>query len=271
MPLTFLFWNIHRQPLTDSIVRLCRLHNVDVLVLAESQLNPGTLLLALNNGVNTLYHHLPDKCKKIDVFARHSRHVISQVDNTNRITIRAINLPSEEEILFVGAHLIDKRNYSEKSQYAEAVKLSERIRSIETNRKHTRTLLVGDLNMNPFEAGVVSANAFHAVMTRQIALKQTRVVQAHAYSFFYNPMWNHFGDVNGSPPGTYYYDRAEHDVFFWNMFDQVLIRPALLNVFQDSSLQILRSDGYISLVTGTGQPDSANASDHLPILFRLDI
>ena len=269
MPLTFLFWNIHRQPLTDSIVRLCHLHRVDVLMLAENRLVAGDLLLALNNKQNALYHYLPDNCRKISVFARYSHNVVQTVDATDRATVRAVNIPSQPEFLFVAVHLVDKQNYSTASQYAEARKLAERIRNVEEQRGHTRTLLVGDLNMNPFETGLVAADGFHAVMTRQIAEKQSRVVQSQSYPFFYNPMWNHFGDFHTSPPGTYYYARAEHNVYFWNMFDQVLLRKSLLPMFNNRKLQILQSDGHISFVTGEGTPDKSVASDHLPLLFQL--
>jgi len=35
---TFLFWNINKQPILELIVSLVREHNVDVLILAESEL-----------------------------------------------------------------------------------------------------------------------------------------------------------------------------------------------------------------------------------------
>jgi hypothetical protein len=32
-------------------------------------------------------------------------------------------------------------------------------------------------------------------------------------------MWTHFGDGGPGPPGTYFYERAEHVNYFWNTFD----------------------------------------------------
>ena len=188
MPLTFLFWNIHRQPLTDSIVRLCHLHSVDILMLAESNLFAGSLLSALNNVEGVDYHHLPDQCSKITLLARYSRRVVRPVSATKRVTIRAVKINSQPEFLLVATHLPDKRNFSSESQFAEAARLSQHIRDMEEQRGHSRTVLTGDLNMNPFEAGIVSASGLHAVMTREIAEKQQRIVQAQSYPFFYNPM-----------------------------------------------------------------------------------
>lgn len=269
--ITFLFWNIHRKDLSASIVRLCRQHSVDILILAENTISPGTLLTALNSTDEAQHHYLPDaRCKKIHIFARYSQRIIQSLDATTRAAFRTVNIPAQPEFLLCAVHLPDKRNFSGTSQTAEASRLSEHIRRIEAQQGHTRTVLVGDSNINPFEAGVVSASGLHAVMTREIAAKQDRIVQASAYSFFYDPMWGHFGDRHSGPPGTYYYKHAEHDVYFWNMFDQVLLRPALLPMFRSDSLQILQTDGQVSLVTEAGRPDAAVASDHLPILFQLN-
>ncbi len=270
-PITFLFWNIHRKDLSVSIVRLCRQHSVDILMLAENRIFPGTLLNALNDTEEAEYHYLQDsRCEKLHIFARYSQQIIYPLDATDRVSFRAVNIPSQSEFLLVAVHLPDKRNFSSSSQYAEAAQLSVRIRNVEAQQGHARTVVVGDLNMNPFDAGVIGASGLHAVMTRQIALRQERVVQSNTYPFFYNPMWGHLGDLHSGPPGTFYYEHAEHDVYFWNMFDQVLLRPTLLPMFQNDSLRILQTDGEVSLMTNAGRPSIATGSDHLPILFQLN-
>lgn len=65
--------------------------------------------------------------------------------------------------------------------------------------------------------------------------------------------------------------RADHNALFWNMYDPVLIRPDLLNVFDNSELKILTTDGYETLLSEKGRPDRINGSDHLPILFKLNL
>ena len=240
-------------------------------MLAENRIFPGTLLDTLNDTEEAEYHYLQDsRCEKLHIFARYSQQIIRPLDATERVSFRTINIPSQPAFLLVVAHLPDKRNFSSSSQYAEASQLSARIRNVEARQGHARTVLVGDLNMNPFDAGVIGASGLHAVMTRQIALKQERTVQSNAYPFFYNPMWGHFGDMHSGPPGTFYYEHAEHDVYFWNMFDQVLLRPALLPIFRNDSLRILQTDGEMSFMTNAGRPSTALVSDHLPILFQLN-
>ncbi len=65
--------------------------------------------------------------------------------------------------------------------------------------------------------------------------------------------------------------KAEPRAFFWNMFDQVLLRPDLLPRFSNQDLKILTSVGESSLLSARGLPDARIASDHLPLFFRLKL
>lgn len=84
-------------------------------------------------------------------------------------------------------------------------------------------------------------------------------------------MWGLFGDRRDSPPGTYYLSASEQTVFFWNMYDQVLIRPELLSCFDPDSVEVVQSDGRVSLLSPDGTPDTRIASDHLPLVFQLQL
>jgi hypothetical protein len=123
--------------------------------------------------------------------------------------------------------------------------------------------------MNPFESGLVSAAGLNSVMSRRVAQRSTRTVQGRKYRFFYNPMWTRLGDEFSDTAGTYFYDSAEHVNYFWNMFDQVLIRPELAAGFDIGQLRIINSVRQSSLVRSDGRPDHTHSSDHLPIIFEL--
>lgn len=267
---SFLFWNINRKNLQRSIVNLTRRYEIDVLMLAECQIGTGALLNELNKESRFGYHYLPNKdYEKIKVFAQFSHEFTQTIHESPRLTIRHLKPPGLTDILLAITHFPSKLHWSEPSQAAECGELSKFIRKAEDQVGHTRTILVGDLNMNPFEDGVVNANGLHGVMSRSIAEKRTRVVQSQEYPFFYNPMWGLLGDSTPGPSGTYYYGKAEHRVFFWNMFDQVLIRPDLLPLFNNKELEIPESDGEVSFLSEGGLPDANVASDHLPVVFRL--
>lgn len=81
-------------------------------------------------------------------------------------------------------------------------------------------------------------------------------------------MWGLFGDRTPGPAGTYYYDNSTPVTYFWNVFDQVLLRPDLMHRLD--ALDVLSNDGDGSLLTPHGRPDRARGSDHLPLFFRLD-
>ncbi|GAB4202405.1 MAG: hypothetical protein OHK0022_25570 [Roseiflexaceae bacterium] len=164
-----------------------------------------------------------------------------------------------------------KLNWSEDSQTFEIMEISDSIKEAEKVVNHSNTIIVGDFNMNPFENGFITANGFNAVSSRNIALRRIRKVQSREYPFLYNPMWNLLGDNHSGPPGTYYYNNGQHKVFFWNMFDQVLVRPDLIEVFDISQLKILDTDGIESFLSPGRFPNSKQYSDHLPIKFTLNL
>ena len=267
---TFLFWNINQKALEDNISNLAVEHEVDVLVLAECTIHPSIMLKTLNPPRDTQFHLTYSLCEKIVIYTRFSEEFIQPVLETNRLTVRRLVLPARTEILLVGIHFLSKLYWSEESQSFQCAELARIIREVEEKEGHSRTLLVGDLNMNPFEGGLIAASGLHAVMTRETALKKERTVQDKRYTFFYNPMWGHFGDRTQGPPGTYYYESAEQKTFFWNMFDQVLVRPDLLPFFSGDDLKILSQDSTKSFLSAKGIPDKAAVSDHLPILFKLN-
>lgn len=267
---TFLFWNLNKSPLEALVTELAEIHQVDILILAECEIQASLMLGALNQNASSRFHLTDSECEKIVIYTRFSGEFIQEKFNNNRLTVRRLVLPGSEELLLAAVHAPSKRDWRDKSQPFECVELASTICSIEQEVGHRRTVLVGDFNMNPFEDGMVAANGLNAVMTRNVASRELRTVQGKVYPFFYNPMWGHFGDAVDGPSGTFYYGGSEHVNYFWNMFDQVLIRPELLSMFRNKELRILSFSGERSLLPPKGLPDASSGSDHLPLLFRLD-
>jgi len=269
--LTFMFWNICGKPNEERIARLARRHDVDVLILAECRIVPNVLLPLLNRGRESAeYHYHANKlCDLINVYSRFALHELTIGFEAARYTIRLLELPDNAPVAICMAHISSKLHYTSEEQTTELVAMSREIREFEEKQGSRRTIVVGDMNVNPFEAGMTKSDGLHAVMTRGVANKQSRTVNQRDYPFFYNPMWSHFGDGNNTPPGTYYQWKSTPHTYFWNMFDQVLIRPDLLPHFEDKDLQIVitDTDGQESLLRD-GIPNKG-ISDHLPIVFKL--
>jgi len=270
--ISFLYWNINNSFIQDTISRLVMQNEADILILSECSIDPGALLASLNHGNPVKYHYAPGiGCTRIEIFTRFSNKLLIPIFESDRLTIRHLKLPGLTNILIAANHFPSKRNWKDSSQAFECVILADSIRIAEDEVGHSKTVLIGDFNMNPFEEGVISARGLHAVMTKNIALKNSRIVQGNKYLFFYNPMWSLFGDGSPGPAGTYYFSSSEHNVIFWNIFDQVLIRPDLVGLFKNEDLRILESDGVKSFLTRQKVPDIQRYSDHLPIFFKLNL
>ncbi|MCX6045087.1 MAG: hypothetical protein NT075_08235 [Chloroflexi bacterium] len=267
----FLFWNLHGNPIHEIISRLAHQHQIDVIILAECRISPATLLKALNPLGSADYFYAPIfGCEKLEFYTRFSSGYLLPIEESARMSIRHLNLPGIIDTLVAAIHFNDKRNWSDDSQMMAIGNFARTINDVEDRIGHKRTILVGDFNMNPFETGMVSTMGLHATMDRRIAQRVERTVQKETYTYFYNPMWSLLGDASPGAPGTYYYNNSEPRTYFWNMFDQVLIRPELLDRFNNTSLKIIDQTGDVKFLNEKGQPNSA-ISDHLPILFKLEL
>ena len=271
--LRFLFWNLNGKDLQHRVAKLVRTYETDVLVLAECSIPEDLMLDALNVQTHAPFSRSNSLLENLVVFTRlGSRSVVTLLDDeAMRLTFQQVWLPSGIDLLLVATHFRSKLYWSDNSQSQICNRLAQIIRRQEGRIGHSRTVLLGDLNMNPFEVGVVSSDGLHATMARHVAQRESRRVLGEKFPFFYSPMWGHFGDALDGPPGTYYDSRSEPVTYFWNIFDQVLIRPSLLDAFVPASLKIMDSDGDETLLTDYGVPRQSTGSDHLPITFALNM
>ncbi len=267
--ITCLFWNVSRRDRQDLIGRLAARRHIDVVVLAEHAGDSNSMLGALRREADGSFVEPPSETPRLQLFARRPTLDLREVygDASGRVTIRVLRY-QDTEFLFAAAHLPSKVNWSREDQTAEMQVLADQIRDEESRRGHRRTILCGDLNVNPFEDGVVHAAGLHAMMTKTTVQAQARTVQGRKYPFFYNPMWGFFGDRTQGPPGTLYYRHSGHLSYEWNIFDQVLIRAEALPWFGDE-VEIVTKIGDIELRGADGRPNPDIGSDHFPILFRL--
>jgi hypothetical protein len=274
--LTCLFWNF-RCSLPDSeriAARLALLHRVDILVLAEAMHDPLTLLAELKRS-DPEFDLPTNQHERFQVYTRFPGRCLRAARHADRVSVRRLSLPPFPEILFAFLHLVDRRNYEPGEQSTLSLKSYQVIYNAEKDAGHSRTVAFGDFNMNPFDQGMVNSEGFGAVMTRSLAVRLSggRLDESRK---FYNPMWSRLGRELPEPPGTYYYDARKPFNVFWHSLDQVLIRPALFDAFRDEDFQILTttpdSEGSpIDLVRQNPIHCNLNFSDHLPILFRLDL
>jgi len=264
----FMFWNLQRKDLFHVAEQIGQQYVIDFIAVIEVNelLNPN-----FRNQLYPNYTYLRSNCNKVHLYSQVSSTLFSDASATDRSVIKVFKSPVlGEDILLAFTHGISKHEYSSGSQLTESEIFVDTIMAAESLYQTKKTVVVGDLNMNPFEEGLIKTTAFHAVLDKNIALKEKRKVQSRDYEYFYNPMWKFFSNQNG-PMGTFFYSKADHVVYNWNIFDQVLIRPSMIRFFKDDELQIVSSVGNISLTKKNHRINSRKYSDHLPIIFELNI
>jgi hypothetical protein len=259
---SFLFWNLQKKDLRDRIVRLIKEYKIDILAVAENNIDEDEFINYVKDQIDVdLEVPIPilSQKKKVNLFIKKGISKSVEQNPGDRMIIYRIDIDGCLPFLLSVAHLRDPMNNDVDDRNEFAIEESLRIRIAE-----------GDtgIDMNPFDRGVFGFRGFNAVMTKKIASKQQRTTTGITVPYFYNPMWGCFGDVSQGPSGTYYYSNDTSPTF-WNIFDQVLLRPSLMDSLKE--LSILDSDGVDSLLTPSGIPNTRISSDHLPLKFVVDI
>lgn len=269
--MNIMYWNTNGGPLDELIAVAVNEHDIDILILSEYS-NPSEQLLRTVNAPLDWKHILHFSPVDDPIFvSRLPAASIKVVHDEPGISVRRIVPPVGTDFLLAAIHLPSKMYYEEADQHQLAIRIARIIGELEAKHEHRKTLIVGDFNMNPFEHGVVGFEGFHAVSSRTVANRKSRTVAGRTKGIFYNPMWSHFGDFPSPPPGTYFYREATPIAHFWHMFDQVIVGSGLLSAFNDDSLRILTEIGSQKLTRSNGLPDRTHGSDHLPIVFGLDL
>lgn len=269
--MNILFWNINKKNLINEINSLSEDNDVDVIIIAENEISDTTIMRVLNANRKRLFMLPVSLSNSLNIYVRINRDAVHPLFDSNGIAIREICPPLGLSFIIAAVHLPSKLYADQVDQTFISAQLSEAICDAESRAGHDRTIVIGDFNMNPFEAGMVAANGLHAVMDRPTAMRIKRIVQGKEKKFFYNPMWSRLGDLSKGPPGTYHYPGSGQVCFFWNTFDQVLLRPSLINYFSEEDLKVITNFNGTNLLTNIGKPDKNKFSDHLPILIKLKI
>lgn len=266
----FLLWNLKRSESEDLAVTVARLavqNEIDYIILIEArQLPTAKMLEVLKQRAEFLefvdYLEPTGLEAPARFFAALSSTEVKPVRSQARMHIRLIQPKGKAPFLLALVHLVDKGRERDHDQQLDLPGFSRTILEMEQRHSVDHTIVAGDFNVNPFESGMTHPAGFNAVPTRQEALQGAKRRQSSSFRYFYNPMWSMFGDLSG-PPGTYHYSGSN---LRWNMFDQFLLRPELIQAFV--GVEILESSGSESFVSKKGLPNT-KYSDHLPVVLTL--
>jgi hypothetical protein len=271
------FWNINKKDISDLLVDFVNEQQLDILLIAESEEKTILDFLIKNNKKNSsrLFNQISSDNTKVSFL---SSYPISQFVNKSKLFISQrwsayqIEIPTIIKLNIFPVHFHSKVNWSESSLALECVNFSRDIEIVEKKTGCFDSILIGDFNMNPYENGVVSANGIHAIQDLEYAGNRPkgREIDGIHYNYFYNPMWNFFGDFK-KPFGTHYYRTSGFISQEWNIYDQVIFKASLKKFLFGDYVQIITNIAGENLIKAFNRPDKQNFSDHLPIIFKLII
>ena len=260
----YLFWNTYKNEQINPI--LCDLiveNGISVVVLAEYTADINDLIETLRTCGISMQQVTTVGCDRIYMLGEVGLCIKPRLQ-TDRSSIQVI----DDNTILCGVHL-NSQIYSDNGERREIdiEQIVGDLLKLETELDTKNTIIVGDFNINPYDKTCVSARYFHGIPIYEDAMRETRTVAGREFHMFYNPMWNFLGDFK-EPYGTYYHSSADTVNPYWNVYDQVIIRPALRNRFVDDSLRIITETAAVSLLDKNKHPDRA-ISDHLPITFEI--
>lgn len=239
---------------------------IDLLVLAENKHHDTVLLPALYNASNRAYKNIGVETNRCSFYSAYPNTCVVKIRDVNWVTIKHVIPPIGKPFLLVAIHFASKMFKDSSSQAMRVTRIREYIDQAENETGHSRTLVIGDFNQNPYELGMTDVDGLHAVKTKYIASKEAHKVDGLVRKYFYNPMWSLMGDESGGPPGSYFHQSCEKHVY-WHSFDQVLLRHTMLDKYRQGDVSIIDQIGD-QLLLKNNKIDT-DISDHLPISVEI--
>lgn len=251
----------HNKNINRVLCELICENGISIVILAEYSAKIAELAIMLEmQGISI--KHYDSCCSRITLLG-----TIDDVElrsDSEHATIQIIN---SKDILCC-VHLNSKL-HSTHEGYREILidGIIQDIQAVEKDIGTENSIIVGDFNINPYDSSCIDSRYFHGIPVLAEAERKTRIVAGKEYAMFYNPMWNLLGDYT-MPYGTYYCNTGGTQNTYWNIFDQVILRPVLKERFVKESLKILTETATQYLLDRNGHPNKS-ISDHLPIMFEI--
>jgi hypothetical protein len=266
-----LFWNVANQPDASAIGWLCRERDIDILLLVEAGDASAILATKINDasGLRQSYWELPRAGSRVRALTRYTPGALVPSFDDGHVRILHLEPTIGVPLLLVVVHLPSKLHARDADQSYRVRQLRQDIEREEAKAGHQNTLVIGDLNLDPFEDALTAADGLHAVMDKAVAMRSPRTVRGKAWDYFYNPMWSRLGDESVGPPGTYWHSGSGLVTRFWHTFDQVLLRPSLLPLFGPGHLSVLDHVEDAAILPRDSR--DGGLSDHLPIVVEISI
>ena len=259
--------NKNKSNIDEAIVEMIVEKKCDIVLLAEYKDDLDGLCNILRIQSSETYVPLPNNrgCDHICGLIKKQYECESLLETTR---YQILTIKTSSYVLIVGAiHNVSKLSYDDEDQHAILQQIHTDIKYIEEKWKTKNTIIVGDFNVNPFEKSLISADSLFAIPYKEELERKTVVRNGVKYEKFYNPTWK-FLSCDAAPYASYYYSNSKLVNYYWNMFDQVVLRAEMIEAFDDDSLTIISRTVSHDLLSNQ-KPYSDKYSDHLPIFFKI--
>jgi exonuclease III len=270
-----IFWNVNApekvtekaEKITDCIWELIIENDIDLLILAEYGEDIEDFCNLTNKKSETQYAAISDySCKKITGLVN-SKYSLDILQGESRYMIIKISYANYKFLVGM-IHNVARPRSSDSLREEMLYRFRRDIEKQEELHRCKNTIVIGDYNANPFEKACVSASSMHGIPFREeVERLPNRVIQGEVYEKFYNPTWKFFGNRE-IPYTTYHYNNSDMENYYWNAFDQVMIRPDLIKFFNEDEYKIITKTKSHNLMKN-GKPNKVNYSDHLPLFCIL--
>ena len=247
----------------DLFSVLLKEHEIDIAVLTEVGSEMRTLIEDDDSLALVQDYVFPDS--KVQIVTRRDQvKVEPRESKSNRYGAFVCKGPNFQSFILVGVHLASPCRTDIDSRRERAQEFAGWVDQLEESEKSDRTIVIGDFNLNPFDRGLFGRRSLNALPCQREVKRNAESKKSRRP--FYNPTWNLLGDQTPGPPGTHYYSS---EGLRWNTYDQVLLRASLMSGL--TQLKVLEQVAGRSLCTRAGLPNGEKLSDHLPLVFTLNM
>ena len=176
-----IFWNTNGRDNGMAIGHLCREYDVDIVLLAETETGSARLVTEVNRGCASGRGEHSGNCRdgRAAIRGTHplsARHGPATVRRRSRENAGIAAADRPVPLLIVAAHLpskiVDPGQKSRNTGSSAYGRISRRRR---LHLGHRNTVVIGDLNVNPFEDALTAADGLHGVMDKAVARRPARV------------------------------------------------------------------------------------------------
>jgi len=256
-----LFWNLKGNNLTSYIEQLINEHNPDIAVFAEY----GSVdFHQIEVDTHNSYRHIIGigGCDKVTILLKSTIPILFTHEQS-RYVIFSFEY-GEEYYSLAGIHLQDRWSTDTATRLVTIRRLIQDISNVESRCGSKRTVVIGDFNANPYDDELLLADAFNAVLFKDV-IKQSETCKVADNTFrrFYNPILNYISEFTKTYGSFHNTNGANSPI--WHCLDQVIVSKALCD--QISNVQYLKRIGTQTLMARV-KPNSA-ISDHLPLLVDI--